>query len=107
MYAARYLGKEDQKGGPGGPAYPKGLRIIGMRLGKNLSRFGRILVKLWRLPLWLQEIVRDDAWSTGYLPWRRKGGGWYWRNQVLFSPWRWWFERSMLDRWASVVVVAN
>jgi len=85
-----YLGKDKQKGGPGGPSFPTGLRMYGMRLGKNLDPLRRLLVRLALLPEWLRQEVFAEAVTIGYGPRRRKGGGgWWFHGRVLCSPWGW------------------
>jgi hypothetical protein len=85
-----YGSKAEQKGEPGGPQFPKGFRLYGLRLGKAIGRASRIVIKLARLPLWLAERTIVDAPARDEVPIRcKRGGGWWWKGKRLYSPWRW------------------
>lgn len=98
MYAARYVGKDGQKGGPGGPPLPKGAHLYAATL-RN-TKLGRLLLGLARLPQWLRDQVTMAVWETGQLPkrcsdLRRRGylsltGGWWHHGKQYTSPWEWW-----------------
>lgn len=85
-----YGSKLSQKGEPGGPQFPKGFRLYGMKLGKGLGRASRILVRLARLPAWIHDLAIVDGPQSDSVPIRCKsGGGWFWKGRRHFSPWRW------------------
>jgi len=75
-YAGKYLGKEEQKGGPGGPAFPKGLRLYGHGLLRRLEHLKQVVIRLAKLPLWLYHEVAIRALSSGEWPTRN----WTWQN---------------------------
>lgn len=99
--AARYLvgysTKSAQKGGPGGPAFPKGLRAYGMRLSKTVGPFMRTLVKLALLPAWLRLQVMARSLTLGWTPRKSKAtdpdghrfGVWWFDGKAYQSPWSW------------------
>lgn len=88
-YFMRYVGKEEQKGGPGGPPFPPGLRMYGMRLAKTVGAARRVYVRLALLPAWLRAKVMGEVLERGYMPRRVRGGGWWFAGRRYFSPWRW------------------
>ena len=102
MYAARYVGKEGQKGGPGGPPLPRGAHLYSIVVRAHLTGGGRVLLALSRLPEWLRLAVQMDAIITGTVPvkcgyWtdqsRRRGEiklrGWWFNGRHYASPWKW------------------
>lgn len=102
MYAAKYVGKEEQKGGPGGPALPKGAHLYAVVVRTQLTGHGRVLLAMSRLPEWLRRQTLMDAIATGCVPvkcgyWedqshpfgKVKLRGWWFNGRHYNSPWRW------------------
>lgn len=97
LYAARYVGKEGQKGGPGGPPLPKGAHLYSVVLRATVSLAKRAWLGLSKLPQWLQQAVMEQALVVGYVPIRckrRRGrkrgpGGWWFEGRAYYSPWSW------------------
>jgi hypothetical protein len=105
MYAMRYVTKAEQKGGPGGPGFPKGLRLWTMGSSGRLRGVGRMLVKLARLPRWLYQQVRMRALELGAVP-RRVRGEWEGNRKGDVRSW-WWFDgRRYACPWRWVGVMA-
>jgi hypothetical protein len=90
MYAMRYVTKPEQKGGPGGPSMPKGIRLYSMGNSSRLRGVGRLLVKLARLPRWLYWMVRERCLELGAIP-RKMRGEWDPKRRGDFRSW-WWFD---------------
>lgn len=102
-YMAWYWSKEDQKGGPGGPSFPDGLRMFGHGNGRGMPVRQRLMFRLFSLPMWLRDMVLKEGWEGG-LPIRTKcsywtkdkvlgltyrvwGRGWWLNGRTVFSPW--------------------
>jgi len=96
-YMVGYSTKPEQKGGPGGPAFPKGMRAYGMRLSKTVGVFMRTLVKLALLPAWLRLQVMARSLTLGWTPRKSKAtdpdghryGVWWFDGKAYQSPWIW------------------
>jgi hypothetical protein len=90
LYAMRYATKVEQKGGPGGPKFPKGLRLWTTGSVRRLRGVGRTLVQLARLPRWLYQLVVMRAIEIGAMP-RRMKGEWDGNRRGDYRSW-WWFD---------------
>jgi hypothetical protein len=117
MYMARYWSKAEQKGGPGGPAFPTGLRMFGHGQGKHMPTQARMWFRLSMLPQWLREIVlASDRWTMpvrtvrhdarvpskagGLVTLRGTQRGWWHNGQFYVSPWAW-FTAGRVPAWAT------
>lgn len=106
LYAMRYVTKPGQKGGGGGPGFPKGLRLWSTGSAKRLRGAGRVFVKLARLPRWLYRQVVVRALELGAVP-RKVRGEWDANRSGDYRSW-WWFDGKRYGcpwRWQRVVAV--